>query len=58
MKNLKKEKKTKKCDIGYGAKIAALKDMKVHNQDFDIFNDGFENDNHLDYYDDKINENK
>jgi hypothetical protein len=54
MKNLKNEKKTPKNDIGYGTKVAALKDMKVHNTEFDIFNDGFENDNYLDYDDDKI----
>ena len=38
MKNLKKEKKTPKNDIGYGTKVAALKDMKIHNMDFDVFN--------------------
>ena len=54
MKNLKNKKKTPKNDIGYGVKVAALKDMKVHNTDFDVFNDGFENDNYLDFDDEKI----
>ena len=40
MKNLKNKKKKHKNDIGYGVKVAALKDMKVHNTDFDVFNDG------------------
>ena len=54
MKNLKNKKKTSKNDIGYGTKVAALKDMKVTNTEFDNFNDGFENDNYLDLDDEKI----
>jgi|TARA_B110000263_G_scaffold219633_1_gene207006 hypothetical protein len=54
MKNLKKEKKTPKNDIGYGTKVAALKDMKIHNMDFDVFNEGFENVNHMDFDVEKI----
>tara|TARA_R100001377_G_scaffold20821_1_gene10948 strand:- start:442 stop:657 length:216 start_codon:yes stop_codon:yes gene_type:complete len=53
MRNGEIMKKLKK-DIGCGVKVAALKDMKVHNQDFDVFNDGFENDNYLDFDDEKI----
>ena len=54
MKNLKNEKKTPKNDIGYGTKVAALKDMRVTNTEFDNFNDGFENDNYLDLDVEKI----
>ena len=54
MKNLKNEKKTPKNDIGYGTKVAALKDMKIGNVEFDVFNDGFENDNYLSFDDEKI----
>ena len=43
MKNLKSKKRTPKDDIGYGVKVAALKDMNMHNTDFDNFNDGFSN---------------
>ena len=28
--------------------------MKIHNTEFDVFNDGFENDNYLDFDDEKI----
>ena len=54
MKNLKNKKKTSKNDIGYGTKVAALKDMKVTNTEFDNFNSGFVNDNYLDLDDEKI----
>ena len=54
MKNLKNEKKTPNNDIGYGTKVAALKDMKIHNMDFDVFNEGFENVNHMDFDVEKI----
>jgi hypothetical protein len=49
MKKIKKEKKTPKNDIGYGTKVAALNDMKIHNVDFDVFNRGFENVNYMDF---------
>ena len=45
----KNTKKTPKNDIGYGVKVAALKDMNVHNTDFDNINDGFFNDNYSDF---------
>ena len=54
MKNSKNKKKTPKNDIGYGTKVAALKDMKIGNGEFDVFNEGFENDNYLTFDDDKI----
>ncbi len=54
MKNSKNKKKTPKNDIGYGTKVAALKDMNIRNGEFDVFNDGFENDNYLTFDDDKI----
>ena len=54
MKNSKNKKKTPKNDIGYGTKVAALKDMKIGNVEFDVFNDGFENDNYLSFDDEKI----
>ena len=49
MKNLTNRKRTPKDDIGYGVKVAALKDMNIHNTDFDNFNDGFLNDNYSDF---------
>ena len=49
MKNLKNKKNTPKNDIGYGVKVAALKDMNIHNSDFDNMNDGFLNDNYSDF---------
>jgi len=49
MKKIKIQKKTPKNDIGYGVKIAALKDMNIHNTDFDNINDGFFNDNYSDF---------
>tara|TARA_R110000822_G_scaffold259500_4_gene384626 strand:+ start:789 stop:1025 length:237 start_codon:yes stop_codon:yes gene_type:complete len=54
MKNLKNEKKTPKNDIGYGTKVAALKDMKIGNVEFDVFNDEFENYNYPSFDDEKI----
>ena len=54
MKNSKNKKKTPKNDIGYGTKVAALKDMNIGNVEFDVFNDGFENDNYLSFDDEKI----
>ena len=54
IKNLKKEKKTPKNDIGYGTKVAALKDMKIHNMDFDVINGGFVNVNYMDFDVEKI----
>ena len=54
IKNLKKEKKTPKNDIGYGTKVAALKDMKIHNMDFDVMNGGFVNVNYMDFDVEKI----
>ena len=54
MKNSKNKKKTPKNDIGYGTKVAALKDMKIGNVEFDVFNNGFENDNYLSFDDEKI----
>ena len=49
MKKIKIQKRTPKNDIGYGVKVAALKDMNVHNTDFDNINDGFFNDNYSDF---------
>ena len=49
MKNLKNKKNTPKNDIVYGVKVAALKDMNIHNRDFDNLNDGFLNDNYSDF---------
>ena len=54
MKNSKNKKKTPKNDIGYGTKVAALKDMKIGNVEFDVFNDEFENYNYPSINDEKI----
>ncbi len=44
-----KGKKILKNDIGYGVKVAALKDMNIHNHSFDNLNDGFFNDDYSDF---------
>ena len=41
-KEMKKKHNTK--DIGYGTKVTALSDMNVHNKDFDLLADEFNND--------------